>query len=60
MFMVHWIKTPYEMWHTCHQTGPTFDDMETVHVISVDVAFADWSDDVADDCAELLVWLLTG
>jgi hypothetical protein len=25
-----------------------------------DVACDDWSDDVADDCAELLAWLMTG
>ena len=28
--------------------------------VACDDVSADWSDDVADDCAELLAWLLTG
>jgi len=39
-------------------------DVSNTRVISADVAVADMADDVdndvADDCAELLAWLLTG
>jgi hypothetical protein len=28
--------------------------------VAVDDVYADWFDDVAEDCAELLAWLLTG
>jgi len=52
---------------TCHprqKSGPTFDDVAKGTHFLADVAgddvAADWSDDVADDCAELLAWLMTG
>ena len=51
-------------WHPRRQLGPTFADVAKARVILADVAVddvsADWTDDVADDCAGLLAWLLTG
>ena len=51
-------------WHTRKQSGPTLDDVANGRTLFADVAgddvSADWSDDVADDCAELLAWQMTG
>jgi len=50
-------------WQTRKHTGPTIDDVSQPCRIIADVALAnvdyDWSDDVAADCAELLLCLLT-
>ncbi|XP_002317588.2 cytochrome P450 716B1 [Populus trichocarpa] len=51
-------------WHPRKQSGPTLDDVANARTLVADVAggdvYADWSDDVADDCAELLAWQMTG
>ena len=65
----HQIKTQYDdvakiTWQTRKHTGPTIDDVSQPCGIIAAVALADVdddrSDDVADDCAELLLCLLTG
>jgi hypothetical protein len=51
-------------WHPRNQSGATFDDVANTRTLVADVAVDDvadnWSGDVADDCAELLAWLMTG
>ena len=69
VFAAHRINTQYVdvvvmTWQTRKHIGPTFDDVSKPCVFIDDVACADvdadWSGDVAGDCAELLLWLLTG